>query len=222
MSEPALPRHGLEPVLGTLPRADGEADLVLAIVADQGQINLRGDPDNSDFVAAVQTVLEQELPRTANTFTRGPHRAYWLGPDEWLIVTAPEAVQLLLQRLREVLSGWQACVTEVSGGQISLILAGANAADVLAKGCTLDFHPRSFTAGTCAQSGLARANVLIARHHEPPEPGRPGVDNQAQRGAAVFEIIVRRGFAEYVVLWLNHAGEEFGIRFRSHQAGANP
>lgn len=222
MSEPALPRHGLESVFGTLPRTDGKADLVLTIVADLGHINLRGDAESPDFVVAVQTVLEQELPRAANTFTRGPHRVYSLGPDEWLIVTSSADSQFLLRRLREVLSGWHACVTDVSGGQVCLVLDGANAADVLAKGCTLDFHPRSFTTGTCAQSGLARANVLIALHCAPPEPGWPGVDEQSQRGAGVFEIVVRRSFAEYVMLWLNHAGKEFGIRFQVHQAGANP
>ena len=76
----------------------------------------------------------------------------------------------------------------------------ATAAALLAKGCTLDFHPRVFSAGQCAQSGLAKTSVLIAMVDDRP----------------TFDVIVRRSFAEYLALWLQHSGAEFGIQFTSN------
>jgi sarcosine oxidase subunit gamma len=76
-------------------------------------------------------------------------------------------------------------------------LIGPGAREVLAKGCTLDLHPDEFKPGACAQSGLAKASVLLAMIDERPS----------------FEIKVRRSFAEYVLLWLNYSGREFGISF---------
>ena len=72
-----------------------------------------------------------------------------------------------------------------------------HARDLLAKGCTLDLHPDEFKAGECAQTGLAKANVLIARIAAPEG----------------FELLVRRTFADYLVQWLHHAGREFEIDF---------
>ena len=74
---------------------------------------------------------------------------------------------------------------------------GPRVRDVLAKGCTLDFHPAEFEVGACAQSGLAKANILIGLIDEKP----------------VFEIVVRRSFAEYLVLWLEHAATEYNVEF---------
>jgi sarcosine oxidase subunit gamma len=57
--------------------------------------------------------------------------------------------------------------------------------------------------GACAQSGLAKASMLIGRIDDA-EP--------------VFEIIVRRSFADYVLRWLNHAAADFGVEFSATQA----
>jgi sarcosine oxidase subunit gamma len=129
--------------------------------------------------------------------TLGDHRVYWLGPDEWLIVTSINGTRELVTELREALSGQHASVAELSGGQIAMRINGPRVRDVLAKGCTLDLHPAEFAVGACAQSGLAKANVLIGRFDE--ESG--------------FEIVVRRSFAEYLALWLEHAAAEFNVGF---------
>ena len=76
-------------------------------------------------------------------------------------------------------------------------IKGRGVRDVLAKGCTLDLHPAEFAAGACAQSGLAKANILIGLIEEKP----------------VFEIVVRRSFAEYLARWLQHAATEHNVEF---------
>ena len=198
MTEPQGRRHGLESFLASLPQdAGSDAGVTIQLLPELGHINLRGNPQNAEFVAAANATLGQELPHSANTMTSGDSRVFWLGPDEWLIVASAEDTLGLLTRLRESLSGQHASVTDMSGGQIALRLAGPGVRDVLAKGCTLDFHPHKFKVGTCAQSGLAKANVLIGL-----------VDDQP-----VYEIVVRRSFAEYLVLWFGHAAREHGVIF---------
>ena len=199
MSEAMTPRHGLEPFLSALPGRPGREDCIRVDVrADLGHINLRGSPSNPEFLSAVGGVLKQALPLAANTMTMGDHRVFWLGPNEWQIVTEEDGAVALVIQLRTALQGIQASVSDLSGGQVALHLSGSRVRDVLAKACTLDLAPAEFRVGACAQSGLAKATVLI------------GLIDDAR---PTFEIVVRRSFADYLVRWLQHAAKEFGSTF---------
>jgi len=199
MSESMTHRHGLEPFIAALPtESSGDECVTVEIRADLGHINLRGSPANPAFLSSVTSVLGQELPITANTMTMGHHRIFWLGPDEWQIVTAIDASDGLATQLRQALAGSHASVSDLGGGQIALHLSGSRVRDVLAKGCTLDFTPAEFPVGASAQCSLAKASMLI------------GLIDDA---GPTFEIVVRRSFADYVVRWLQHAALEYGVRF---------
>ena len=53
-----------------------------------GYLNLRGKSTNTAFLAAMLKVLGCEPPLEANTMVEsGDIRIYWLGPDEWLVIT---------------------------------------------------------------------------------------------------------------------------------------
>lgn len=162
--------------------------------AEFGFINLRGATTDPEFVAAVSVILGQALPVDANTLSTGNHRVYWLGPDEWLIVTSSDITVDLIKQLGALQGHHHMAVSDVSGGNILLRLGGKNVRDVLAKGSTLDFHADVFPIGHCAQSGLAKASVLI---------GHIG-------GEVVYELVVRRSFAAYLGQWLRSAAAEFG------------
>lgn len=198
MSEVTPPRHGLEAFLGMAPRNSGGDNTVsLTVRGDLGHVNLRGAATDPDFLQAVEGVLGQPLPVAPNTMSQGAHRVFWLGPDEWLVVTAaPQAVDVA-PALQQATSQMHASVNDLSGGQVALLLEGARARDLLAKGCTLDLHPQVFKPGDCAQSGLAKANILIGLEEDAP----------------TFIIVVRRSFADYLGRWLARAGQEFGIVF---------
>ena len=84
-------------------------------------------------------------------------------------------------------------INDVSGGQLALQISGGAARDVFAKGCTLDFHPRVFMSGMCAQSGLGKASVLFTL---------PNSDDE-------FYVVVRRSFADYLLRWLHDAATGF-------------
>jgi len=207
MSEISLRRHGLETFLDNLmPEEHGNPALKVSLRDDLGHISLRGSPASKRFLEAVAGVLGQPLPVAANTLTEGEHRALWLGPDEWLIVTSAAGTAQLLDTLGELLAGQHAAVNDICGGTVTLRIAGERVRDVLAKGCTLDLHPAEFKVGECAQSGLAKANILLAYVEAP----------------ATFDITVRRSFSDYLCRWLQHAGREYGIEFDQgaiHTAG---
>ena len=165
----------------------------------RGYLNLRGDPDDAPFLQAFRAAAGLSLPLAPNTFTqRAPGSGetaqddcavFWLGPDEWLLTLAPGREQALAARLSEALQGLRHALTDLTGGQISLRLAGPGARDVLAGGCSLDLHPRAFKTGQCAQTLLAKTGALLAMTDAEP----------------VFELILRRSFAEHAVSWLRHS-----------------
>ena len=160
-----------------------------------GHLNLRGDPGNGGFTGPAAGVLGFRLPAEPNTTAgEGGLLALWLGPDEWLVVTPPDAQASLAQSLETAFDGVHASVADVTGGQIVITLSGPSARDVLAKGCPLDLHPAVFGPGDCAQTLLAKANVTIRCVDDSPS----------------FELIVRRSFAEYTALWLHDAAMEYG------------
>ena len=199
MSESPARRHGLEAFLaeraGSSPANPG---ITVTVRGDLGHINLRGNSSDAGFLGSVEQALGQPLPVQPNTVSTGRHTACWLGPDEWLVVTPAASAAELAGRLDQALSSTHASVNDVSGGQVALMLQGATCRELLAAGCTLDLHPREFMAGDCAQSGLARANILIAL-----------VDD-----APTFMIVVRRSFSDYLCRWLAHAGSDAGIDFQ--------
>ena len=71
--------------------ADGAA-VVISERPFLGHLNLRGDPGNGGFTSAAAGVLGFALPTEPNTTAgKGGLLALWLGPDEWLVVTPPDA-----------------------------------------------------------------------------------------------------------------------------------
>ena len=162
-------------------------------VAFASQLNLRGNAADPAFAGAVRGVLGGDLPVKANTWTSGNDcSALWLGPDEWLVV-APDGRNAALEAsLRSALKGLHHSVTDVSANRTILEVSGEYARLVLAKGCPLDLHASAFGAPQCAQSLLAKSQVIL----------------QCLDARPTFRIFVRLSFAPYVAEWLTDAAAE--------------
>jgi sarcosine oxidase, subunit gamma len=172
-----------------------------------GHVNLRGDPANPAFLAAVRSMLGCALPLEPNTVAYSGNRTvFWLGPNEWLIVVPDGCAAAIVSDLQQALHGQFFAVTDVSGGQTIVALRGEKVRDLLAKGCSLDLHPRAFGPGRCAQSHLAKAPILL---HQ--------LDNEP-----TFELILRRSFADYLWLWLLDATDEYGFEVVANLPVAKP
>lgn len=159
-----------------------------------GYLNLRGKPENTAFLAAVLIVLGCEPPIEPNTMVEsGDTRVYWLGPDEWLVITPTGQQGQVQAELQKALDGVFSSVVDNSSGLTLVEVTGENAGALLATDCPLDLHPRVFKPGQCAQTRLAKANMTIA-------PLRNGDG---------FEVIVRRSFADYLLSWMQDAAVAF-------------
>ena len=196
MTDAIVRSHGLEPLVNAISQSDSSGSgISIRIDSQVGHLNLRADCSDNDGIGALERQLGQSLPTKPNTLSEGEHRIYWLGPDEWLILTDLSQAASLMENLRKSVTGKHVALNDVSGGQILLRLDGTGVRDLLAKGCTLDLHPLVFTSGMCAQSGLAKANVII------------GLAGQTES----FDIVVRRSFSDYLLRWLLHGADEFGV-----------
>ena len=161
-----------------------------------GHFNLRGDPEDGDFLSSVQKSIGVSLPTKPNTIGQGPDAtALWLGPDEWLLLTPPDTQGEIAQTLEKALEGQHMSVNDLSGGQTVIRLQGPHARDVISKGCSLDLHSRAFGPGQCAQSHIAKSMATITQIDDLP----------------TYDLIVRRSFADYLARWLKDAGLEYGI-----------
>ncbi|MCP4075299.1 MAG: sarcosine oxidase subunit gamma [Gammaproteobacteria bacterium] len=161
----------------------------------QGHLNLRGRLNDKAFCKAISDAIGVELTSLkANTFILSEDfKVYWLGPDEWLIVTPPDQQLELKNTLQQALQGIFSSVTDVSSGQTIISISGFNARSLIEKGCTIDLHPRQFKKGDCAQTHLSKATVLLS----------------VVKSSEAFEIIIRRSFADYLGLWLLDSSSEF-------------
>ena len=159
-----------------------------------GYLNLRACNNNTGFLAASLKVLCCEPPTVANTVIEsGDYRIYWLGPDEWMVVTPAGQQDQVKTELLAALDGVFCSVVDNSSGLTMLHITGDNAAALLATDCPLYLHPIEFKPGQCAQTRLASAGMTIS----------PLADG------AGFEVIIRRSFADYLLLWLQDAAIAF-------------
>ncbi len=145
--------------------------------------------------AEASAALGVDLPTAPNTWVpAGTGRAVWLGPDEWLLSSTTEAPEELEARVRAAALELGGSATDVSAQRIGLRLTGARVRDVLAKGCSIDLHPRVFGRGSSAQTVLGQAGVVLLALSD------AGDD---------YAVLVRSSFAGYLADWLLDAALEF-------------
>jgi sarcosine oxidase subunit gamma len=172
-----------------------DAPVSVQVLVDRGHINLRGRTGDPAFLQAIETICAIALPGALAVTRKGNLYLYNLGPDEWSLVMPDDRVPGLLADLNAATQGMHVAINDLSGAFLSLVLRGDKVRELLAKGCTLDLHPEAFTSGASAQTGLAKAGVLLGLFD------------------AEFHLIVRRSFADYLLQWLHKAGAEYSIEF---------
>jgi sarcosine oxidase, subunit gamma len=139
------------------------------------QVSLRLDPSLAERVPF-------PLPLEANTaWEDGSRAALWLGPDEWLVLGPPHAEDRIVAELEAALEGEHRSIVDVSANRVAIELGGPGRLELLASGCPLDLHRRTWRSGMCAQTLLAKAQVIL--HERADSTG----------------VLVRPSFAGYVI-----------------------
>lgn len=158
------------------------------------QLDLRTDPTDAALMARLTEVIGARPPTEPNTAIvsdDGTRHVLWLGPDEWLILGEPGTGPALESAVRAAIGDGSGAVVDVSANRTTLAVSGPRARDLLAFGCSLDLDERRFKPGRCAQTMLARANVIIVPVGPASEPS--------------FRVLVRPSFAAYLAAWLTDA-----------------
>ena len=131
--------------------------------------NLRGDPGRMPFVAEARNLFGLPLPLQPNTSASGAAGAMlWLGPRSWLWVAGSDAPPQEFDPARRALNAAGAALFDLSASYVAWTISGPEVARVLNRGCPLDFHPRAFPAGHCAQSVFGHINALFYRPDDRP------------------------------------------------------
>ncbi|MHA0289163.1 sarcosine oxidase subunit gamma [Mycobacterium sp. C3-094] len=154
-------------------------------------------PAGTGAAAAADVLGVEALPTAPSTVVDGPDASViWLGPQEWLAVSSTRDGEQMEAALRDATAAHGVAGVDVSAQRTSMRLRGAHARAVLAKGCSLDLHPRVFGPGDAAQTMLGHAGVVLMPMSD------DGTD---------YRVIVRSSFARYLADWLIDAAEEFSI-----------
>ncbi|MFF3286067.1 sarcosine oxidase subunit gamma [Streptomyces sp. NPDC003023] len=155
-------------------------------------VSLRVDPA-SPAARRISSVLGSPLPEHCGvTSGHGPHKALWLGPDEWLVVSRTDAPGLVAE-LTGALAAEPGSAVDVSANRTTLELGGQAARHVLEKGCPLDLHPRSFGPGQAVATTVGPVPVLLWQIDDEP----------------VYRLLPRASFADHLARRLLDAMREF-------------
>jgi sarcosine oxidase subunit gamma len=201
MAERAVgPLEGNRDALAAVATRTGGA-VMLAVEPPATHVVFRGEPSD-EVLRAVRAATGVDLPIEPNRVATGGQdaladRACWLGPDEWLLVAPLERRTRLVAALEAARGGRHLSVVDVSAGRCSIVLSGPGSRALLATGCGLDLDPRVHGRGSCAQTALARAAVLIEVVGE----------------GEAYRITLQPSFARYLAGWLIDAASEFEPAF---------
>ena len=150
---------------------------------------------SSDMAAAaLASAVELRLPNP-NRMTCGIDKDIRnIGPGIWQLVGAPGAIPSA-GLLREMMSA-HATVVDLSHARTAFVLSGPAAARVLAQHCSLDLGMDHFPMHSATNTRFGHIGMTLSR---------AGAQNE-------FELLVFRGYAEFVLEALLEAGKEFGMQ----------
>ena len=192
-----LPGRGALPDQATALSANpngGKPGLLFSEMVHLGKLNLRADKSASK---SVKSVTGCAFPPAPNKFsTAGERHVVWLGPDEFLVICEAGKDEELAGTLDNALSNQHCAVTNTTDALAAFRLKGAAVRQVLAKGCAIDLHPKSFTPGDSAQTLLSHAAVTLLALSE-----------------TELIVICRTSFASYLHDWLYDAALEYGVKY---------
>jgi sarcosine oxidase subunit gamma len=122
----------------------------------------------------------------------GETAVIWSGPGRWLM-TYPRG-RAEAEATAAALAG-RAAVVDVGNALVVLEVRGPSCREVLAKGVTVDLHPRAFGIGHVAMTSVAHMPVHLWQEADDP----------------AFGLAVPRSYAVAFWDWLVHASAEHGL-----------
>ena len=192
---------------GRLGRSDGPPGLVLQELTQFTLASVIARKDQAAQAAAAALHAFGTSPPATPAITTGGELAFvWSGPGHWLALglQATEPVEAGLGSV----FGKHASVFDQSGSRVLLELRGLRVRDVLAKGMSIDLHPRSFKTGDVAVTTASHLAVHLWQVADEP----------------VYRLLVVRTYFDSLWRWLAASAAEYGCEvlapapYASHSA----
>lgn len=181
----------LKTTVGALPGADTHT--LIRLLSSRAVLRLKSWLPEVVRGVKVVRLGGEELPMRVGTTRSGVLRFLCLGPADWLL-TGGENPAAMLQALLQVDQNVQGlAIWDLSSGLSALQLQGAEARDLLEKGCGLDMHPTVFPLGSCARTRFAQVSVVIDFIQSPDR----------------YELYVPRSYSHYFREWLLDATRDY-------------
>lgn len=155
------------------------ADVAVTFPGAYTRLAVRAGPAGAAAIGTVFGVRLSETPCRANV--QGDRAALWLGPDEWLLLSAERDGAAALASIVDVAGAGPVSVVDVSHRTIAIDVQGECCADVLNAFCALDLHPSAFPVGMCTRTLFGKAEIILWR-----------------TAAGAFRLEVARSFVAYV------------------------
>ena len=152
-----------------------------------------GAGKESEVAAKMASVTGLDLPMGSGRISKNGFALIGTAPGQWLAVADSKEARALPAMLGVALKGL-ATVVDLSDGKAVLRISGPRARDTLAKGCSLDLHPRVFKPGNAATTPVALIDCVIWQVDETP----------------TYDLAVPTSYAESFWSWLTASAAEYG------------
>lgn len=160
--------------------------LKLQAVNDVRKLRLQVKPHAELDPTPLEALIGITLPANPREKADEEHPAFWLAPNDWLLVNPVTAIDNIDIALKEAANGATSCVTDVSDAYSIIDISGEDAAPKLAEGCSVDLDDKVFPSGRYVLTRLQHLSVIIHR-----------LD-----GAGKFRVLVDRSMARFLRDWL--------------------
>ena len=160
--------------------------LILHAVDDIRKLRLQVLPRGGINPAPLERLLGNTLPQCPQEKVSNMPTAYWLGPNDWLLLDPAQEIDRIASALRESANGATSCVTDVTDAWSIIDISGGDAPARLAEGCSVDLHNSAFPSGRYALTRLQHLSVIIHRLDDTPR----------------FRILVDRSVVQFLRDWL--------------------
>jgi sarcosine oxidase subunit gamma len=135
--------------------------VALADAGLAGMITLRGDLASPLLAEAVLAQTGCPMPGQRQLTTGARGKVAWMSPDELLVMVEYSRAGTVAEGLNTALKDGFFTAANVSDARAMISLTGAQARDVLAKVCPVDFH--DFAVGQVRRTRLAQVAAAIWR-----------------------------------------------------------
>lgn len=148
----------------------------------------------SASAAALASPASMLLPMPINScMATGSRIVARLGPDEWLLSCREASAEQISADFTQALKATTFSMTDVGHRNVSFLVHGEHAREVINGGCPLDLSDARFPPGSATRTVFGKAEIVLMR---------PGP-------APAYQVECWRSFAPYVYALLRHGVREF-------------